>query len=327
MNFNFQFNFIRILEPGTSRPPWRSATDDFRVQFSDRCRRFLFIALILAGACSFLQAAEQESSPEKLLIEAREKYKTGRIDDTLSLLGRVLSMQPTNTEGLVFRARVHEDKADLEKALADYGKAISLNPKSPDLYYLRGGAHFKAGKMPQSIADFDQFASLRPDQEAQLWQRGIAYYYADRFEEGRKQFDLHQSVNPRDVENAVWHFLCNARLKGFEAARSVLIPISGDSRVPMRQIHRLFAGRADVKEVLDAALAGSPRLREQQLFYAHLYLGLFFEIAGDLKQSRDYIKLAADKSSEHGYMGEVARVHYKLREKSPAPAPAPAPKK
>lgn len=300
MNFNFTFNFTRHC-----------------------CRRSLLLGLVLGGACSFLRAADQDSSPEKLLIEAREKYKSGRADDALSLLGRVISMQPTNTDALVFRARVHEDKAELDKALADYGKAISLNPKSPDLYYLRGGAHFKAGAIQQSISDFDQFARLRPDQEAQLWQRGIAYYYAERFEEGRKQFDLHQAVNPRDVENAVWHFLCNARLKGFESARNALIPISGDSRVPMRQIHQLFAGRADVKEVLEAAWAGTPRLREHQLFYAHLYLGLFFEIAGDLKQSRDYIKLAADKSTEHGYMGEVARVHHKLREKTPAPAPAP----
>ena len=26
------------------------------------------------------------------------------------------------------------------------------------------------------------------------------------------QFELHQRVNPQDVENAVWHYLCKVKL-------------------------------------------------------------------------------------------------------------------
>mgnify|MGYP000446850332 CR=1 FL=1 len=41
-------------------------------------------------------------------------------------------------------------------------------------------------------------------------------------EEGRKLFELHRSVNPQDVENAAWHFLCAARVDGLEKARAQL---------------------------------------------------------------------------------------------------------
>ena len=107
--------------------------------------------------------------------------------------------------------------------------------------------------MRKASADFNSVIGLRPDQEAHHWQRGIAYYYAGEFEKGRLQFEAHQEVNPKDVENAVWHFLCVARMHGMEEARKKLIPIAGDSRVPMAEVHELFAGKGTKEAVIEAA--------------------------------------------------------------------------
>ena len=48
-------------------------------------------------------------------------------------------------------------------------------------------------------------------------------------------------------------------------------------------------------------------------FYAHLYVGLFFEALEEPKLSAEHIGRAADLASSGGYMGDVALVHGKLR--------------
>jgi lipoprotein NlpI len=145
----------------------------------------------------------------------------------------------------------------------------------------------------------------------QNWQRGIALYYAGRFGDGRRQFELHQTVNTADVENAVWHFLCVAREKNVETARAQLIPIQGDARVPMKEVHRLFAGNATSADVMKAAeeTPAEPRTKQKHLFYARLYLGLYFEATGDKTRAAENIRAAADMAPRDDYMGDVARVH------------------
>ena len=95
-------------------------------------------------------------------------------------------------------------------------------------------------------------------------------YYAGEYEKGVKQFEIHQDVNSNDVENSVWHFLCVNKIKGFEAARKSLIDIKGDGRVPMAQVQKLFAGKLEPKDVLDAANAGDPSPDELRLSLIHI---------------------------------------------------------
>jgi len=201
--------------------------------------------------------------------------------------------------------------------VADFDEVLRRDPNAAGIHQLRGWSKFRLGKFNESIGDFDRVIALVPEQEPQHWQRGIVDYYAKRFAEGRKQFELHQTVNPHDVENAVWHFLCVARLDGLEKARAALIPIEGDARVPMMQVHALFAGKAKPEDVLQAAEAGDAHSarHKDQLFYAHLYLGLYFEAAGDAQRAREHIlKAATDYKADH-FMGDVARVHAALLRK------------
>ncbi|MGZ8920807.1 MAG: hypothetical protein ACXW3L_07475 [Limisphaerales bacterium] len=197
--------------------------------------------------------------------------------------------------------------------------AAEAEQLSPRELMRRGSEQFIAGKINESIQSFEQVVSIEPKAKAQLWQLGIDYYYAERFADGRKLFELHQTVNANDVENAVWHFLCVARLEGIEAARKKLIPISGDTRVPMKEVHALFAGTGTEEAVLKAA--GEVRgesSRRNALCYAHLYLGLYEEARGNKAKSMEHIRKAAVEYKQDHYMGEVARVHAKLRgEKAP----------
>ena len=69
-------------------------------------------------------------------------------------------------------------------------------------------------------------------------------------------------------------------------------------------------------DVLAAARAGDPQpeVLAGRLFYAHLYLGLFYEAAGNAELAKKYITLAADEKLRtsgriNTYMWDVARVH------------------
>lgn len=172
---------------------------------------------------------------------------------------------------------------------------------------------FFAAQPAESARVFDRLVVAVPQAEPDLWQRGLALYYAERFDDGRKQFELHRNVNPNDVENPAWHFLCVARLEGVAAARGKLLPVGEDSRVPMKEILDLYAGRGTEAAVFAATDQGDAKARRNQCCYAHLYVGLFHEAAGDAAKARDRITRAAGPFRMDHYMGKVAVVHAQLR--------------
>jgi lipoprotein NlpI len=195
----------------------------------------------------------------------------------------------------------------LVAALAVETPAISAQAPAqrPQAIFDRAVADFLDGRLAESVAGFDTLARLDPDRAPQLWQRGIALYYAGRFKDCRLQFESHRTVNPNDVENAAWHFLCVARGESPQSARAALLPVGPDARAPMRQIYDMFRGSLTPDAVLAAAGA-----RPESQFYAHLYVGLYAEALGNKDLALEHIKAAADdRFAMGGYMHSVAKLH------------------
>jgi len=184
---------------------------------------------------------------------------------------------------------------------------------TPNQLFSEGVAAFYDARPKDSVAAFDKLIALVPESKPQLWQRGLSLYYTGDYKAGREQFEVHQTVNTADVENAAWHFICVARAESVEAARKVLIPIEGDSRIPMKEVHELFAGKGSVEAVLAAAESGEGDDLRNHRCFAHLYLGLYFEALGDEAKAKEHmLKAAKDYSMDH-YMGTCAQVHVKVR--------------
>jgi len=179
----------------------------------------------------------------------------------------------------------------------------------------RAVADFERGRISESAEGFDALIKVRPDVAPELWQRGITLYYAGRFADCRAQFESHRTVNPNDVENAAWHFLCVARAESPAKAKAALLPVGPDARVPMRQVYDLFRGVLTPEAVLKAA--GS---QPSAQFYARLYLGLYFEALGDDRRALEHITAAAaDRfAAAGGYMHMVAKVHLGILKQRPS---------
>jgi lipoprotein NlpI len=171
-------------------------------------------------------------------------------------------------------------------------------------------ADFLAGRVAESVKGFDRVVQLVPTAAPQLWQRGIALYYVGRYQDCKAQFELHRTVNPSDVENPAWHFLCVARLENAARAKAALLPVGPDQRTPMREVYQMFQGTLAPEKVL-AAAAGS--LSGQ--FYAELYVGLYYEALGnDALALKHLTAAAADRFAKvGGYMYTVARLHPRVR--------------
>jgi len=173
----------------------------------------------------------------------------------------------------------------------------------------RAVTDFRAGRVEAALEGFDRVARLSPADAPHLWQRGIAQYYAGKFRECRDMFVSHRTVNPDDVENAAWHFLCVVRAESPEAARKQILPVGPDARLPMREVYRMFKGEMTQAQVMKAA--GSDPAGQ---FFARLYIGLYLEATGNREAGRAQIEIAAEDRYARvgGYMHDVARVHMKM---------------
>lgn len=273
--------------------------------------------LLIAGTAHGGLTAE---SVAELHAKATTAWTEARTEEALALATRAVSLEPANPQTYLFRGRIVEALGRHAEAITDFTKSIDLDPKLAEAFDRRGSEQFKRGRIAESIADFDRFLALKPDAEPGHWKRGISYYYAGQYERGRKQFEGYQKVDTNDVENAVWRFLCMAKAVGVERARADILKVGQDRRVPMMRIYDLFAGQAKPEDVLAAARQGAPSSSElnQRLFYAHLYLGLYFDANGDKPKAVEHLAKAADKHLIDHYMGDVARIHLALLGGSPA---------
>ena len=193
---------------------------------------------------------------------------------------------------------------------------LTTSAQETKSHFTRGAEYFFAGRIKEALVEWDAQVKEDPSSLAGHWQRGLALYYAERYKDGRAQFEEHQKVNPEDVENAVWHFLCVTKAENVEAARKVYIPITHDTRVPMKEIHALYAGKGTEAAVLKAAEAGeglSESARSMQKCYAHLYLGLYNEALAKTDAAKTHMLKAAALAPASSYMGQVAVVHCKVR--------------
>jgi lipoprotein NlpI len=219
-------------------------------------------------------------------------------------------------DGLLREAAAQSARGEHSAALDALDRAIKQAPDEAEPYYHRGRVYFCLAKAKEAVADFDRFVKLDARAESRQWERGIALYYAGEFERGAKQFELYQTYHDNDVENSVWRYLCVARHKSVAEAEKTMLPIKDDRRVPMMQIYDLYRGKLKPDDVLAAVDKNAKTDAEKNaaLFYAHLYLGLWYEAAGKADLASKHVRQSEQHKIGH-YMWDVARVHNELRGK------------
>lgn len=234
----------------------------------------------------------------------------------LAEAAKMLQGVDESKDGNAEKARAYARVGDLlmqlrepAKAAGAFTKSLAADPAQAKVQDRRGDAHLWAGKFTEAVADYDAFLKANPKVAPEHWRRGIALYYAGKYEDGVKQFDTHKTVNPQDVENAAWHYLCNMKVVGKQKAQAALIDVTRDPRVPMAEIQKLFAGKLKPDDVL--AAADKAKTTEAN-FYAHLYVGLWYDAEGDAKKVKEHLTTAVEKYEVPDYMWDVGNAHLQM---------------
>lgn len=181
-----------------------------------------------------------------------------------------------------------------------------------------GDRQLRAGQCQDSVNSFEEGLRRRPAVEPHLWQYGIALFFVKRYADAKALFEKHRRVNPNDVENAAWHYLCVAKATDVDQARKILLPAPDDHRPPMAEILDRLAG-GDFKAIEQAVdrLSGLPG-HQSAKFYGDLYIGLVADAEGDSATAKAFMAKAAGTNQNH-YMADVARVYHQHLSSSTEP--------
>jgi len=281
--------------------------------------RILLPVFFLLLVNTFPSKADDEAikMAAKLVDDAGALFEKGKAKEAIEVANKAIKLDPKNPAAHYVLGSAHLSLRQNDDAVREFREVIRLNPKLTSVHDRLGDALLKLGRFNEAVAEFDAFLKDNPKAAPDHWRRGIALYYAGKFDEGKKQFELHRTVNPEDVENSAWHYLCNARATSPKKAREELIPVTKDARVPMKQVLELFAGKLKPQDVLDSAEKANLKnedLKEAR-FYANLYVALYYESEGDAKKTLEYLTAAVEKYKIGHYMWDVADAHLRLLKK------------
>ena len=238
--------------------------------------RFCFGIALLAAAMSTPQSAQAQSI-SSLRADALSSLLKGEPDDAVIAADKMVKAYPDDTRAM----------------------------------RLAGDIYLRSGKPLWSTRMFKRYLEEQPKKRPELWQNGIALYFTGDYKEAAAQFEVHREVNPHDVENAAWHFLCIAKAKSFATAKKKLLPAPDDSRVPMEEVLQMLkTGDTDaVEKAVNKTKVDSDE-RESAVFYGDFYLGLYADARGDSEKAKKYMRRAAEDAPRN-YMGDIARVYAK----------------
>ncbi|QEG23473.1 tetratricopeptide repeat protein [Mariniblastus fucicola] len=284
---------------------------------------FTLVTALGIGCGPDEQAKKAKARPSAPLSSREIKFPAMAVDG-----GTVyVAQQPDSSDELSIDQLIL--RADQELASGNIDEALSLIAKVRDqedtaIYFKQSVARilFGAGEMDAAVEVYDEILKERPDMKPQLWQRGLALYYAGQFEKGVEQFETHQTYNSQDVENSVWHMLCQSQLSSVEEAREKMIQIDEDTRIPMKQVFEMFAGSGSPEAVFEACSYDpqNPQ-RNGSIYHGLLYVGLFQEMNGDQEASNETMRKALKcKPLMVGLMAHVAEGHLRARKAYPVDA-------
>jgi lipoprotein NlpI len=189
---------------------------------------------------------------------------------------------------------------ELDSALEELNGLIGDNPSR--YHHNRAEVYFRLGRFADSLTDYDNAVRFGwPHDDNSCWERGLAQYYVGDYKSGAEQFARYHRVGALDIENGLWRFLCIAEEEGIEKARETMFEYTRKLRKPFPALLELYMGRGKAEAVLEEAKHGVTSSEEQttNLFYAHYYLGKYYEIMNQKPKALVQVETALKHPIQH----------------------------
>ncbi len=282
--------------------PATVAADQIRLRTLERSRepRLRSIAAFAVG-----EVTRDRAVPSNLLAESRSAAMARDPSRALELVDRAVNLTPAWPPAHLLRARLRSARGDAAGAVRDLDLAITLLAPDGSLHHQRGFEHFTLGQFRESTADFERSVEVggKTHSSDECWERGLARYYAGDFEGARQQFEGYHRVGPLDIENGLWWMLCVAENDGLDRGRAALPGYTTRQRPPFPALLDLYLGQGSAEAVIAQAEsnpeAESKEKKDESLFYAHLYLGLYLKISDRRVEARKHFEKALEHPVDH----------------------------
>jgi lipoprotein NlpI len=212
------------------------------------------------------------------------------------------------------RSRADQEWSDI---ISRQTEKLASNPKDINALSARGDALFFRGEFTAAVKDYNAMVTVNAELDASHWRRGIALFFAEDYATAADQFERYHSFDDVDRENGIWRYLCQVKAHGKARAREGLLKYAKDDRPPFPAVYQLFAGKTTGAEILTGISSATltDAQREQQLFYAQLYIGLNEAIEGRAAEAQAHLAEATrnrwPRTAGYGphYMWQVGRLY------------------
>ena len=126
-----------------------------------------------------------------------------RYANALSVLDRLIELEPNNIDGRLARARVLAWSGDTPEAIREAGQILDVQPDNADARAALALFQSWSGQLDQALRSYDELATIAPDHGAAQRQRAQLLAWAERYEQSLASFEALVEENPDDLEARV----------------------------------------------------------------------------------------------------------------------------
>jgi eukaryotic-like serine/threonine-protein kinase len=127
---------------------------------------------------------------------ARIYFGTGRTDDALEELDKVLEALPNNDDAHRLRGQVLQRAGRHEEAEAEYRRTIDLRPNYWRNHNVLGAFYYAAGQYAEALDAFKRVTEVQPDSARGFHNVGIVYYHMGDHETALEWYMQAIAVSP-----------------------------------------------------------------------------------------------------------------------------------
>ncbi|MEJ0003105.1 MAG: tetratricopeptide repeat protein [Pararobbsia sp.] len=142
----------------------------------------------------------QPDYPEVLQLLGTVRFQTGDAASAVTLLERVIALQPLNAAPHVSLALVFQSVRRFQDALGHLTRALELNPAVPDVLVMRGNVLRELDRHAAALADYEAALRLRPDNPEALNNRGNLLRHFHRHDEALESYARAIALRPGFAE-------------------------------------------------------------------------------------------------------------------------------
>lgn len=141
----------------------RSKEDVERAYFMRGLYRVAFLGDFEGAIEDYTRASAFTPNPSYFDSRAEALCRSGRGDEALADLARVLELDPGSSSAHLSIGSIHLGRGEARRALERFNEALDISPDSATIHYRRSLAHQDLGHREEAMQDLEKAIELAPD--------------------------------------------------------------------------------------------------------------------------------------------------------------------